>query len=75
MALAQIHLKIEGMTCGHCERAVKEVIQSLDGISFVRIDRNSGTGEMLINDALVSPVQVIEAVDNTGIYRASLIPG
>lgn len=74
MALVQIHLKIEGMTCGHCERAVKDVIQSLDGISFIHIDRNTGTGEMLINDALVSPVQVIEAIDNTGIYRASLVP-
>lgn len=73
MALAEIHLKIDGMTCGHCERAVKEVIQSLDGISSVQIDRNSGTGVVVINDALVSPMQLIEAVDNTGIYRASVL--
>jgi copper chaperone len=30
---------VTGMTCGHCEMAVKRAIQQLDGGAQVRIDR------------------------------------
>jgi copper chaperone len=30
---------VQGMTCGHCERAVQTAIQSLDPQAEVRIDR------------------------------------
>lgn len=30
---------VQGMTCGHCERAVQTAIQSLDPQAQVRIDR------------------------------------
>ncbi len=31
--------KVEGMTCGHCERAVQEAVQQLDPQASVKIDR------------------------------------
>jgi len=31
--------KVQGMTCGHCERAVTEAVQQLDPQASVKIDR------------------------------------
>ncbi len=32
-------LQVQGMTCGHCERAVQTAIKTLDPQAEVRIDR------------------------------------
>ncbi|MBF6631635.1 MAG: heavy-metal-associated domain-containing protein [Comamonas sp.] len=31
--------KVEGMTCGHCERAVEQALQTVDAQAQVSIDR------------------------------------
>ena len=36
-------LQVQGMTCGHCERAVTQAVQTVDPSAQVRIDRASGT--------------------------------
>ena len=35
----QYQFEVQGMTCGHCERAVTNAIQELDPQAQVRIDR------------------------------------
>ena len=35
----QLSLTVQGMTCGHCERAVQSAIKTLDPQAEVRIDR------------------------------------
>ena len=35
----QYTLQVEGMTCGHCERAVQAAINTLDPQAEVKIDR------------------------------------
>ena len=35
----QQQFTVTGMTCGHCEMAVKRAIQQLDGSAHVKIDR------------------------------------
>ncbi|MDQ1260728.1 MAG: copper chaperone [Pseudomonadota bacterium] len=35
----QHQFEVQGMTCGHCERAVTSAIQQLDPQAQVRIDR------------------------------------
>lgn len=34
--------QVTGMTCGHCEMAVKKAITRLDPEAKVEVDRNSG---------------------------------
>lgn len=34
--------QVQGMTCGHCEMAVKKAIAGLDPEAKVEIDRNTG---------------------------------
>ena len=37
---------VQGMTCGHCEMAVKKAILRLEPEAFINIDRNSGKVEV-----------------------------
>lgn len=33
---------VQGMTCGHCERAVTQAVKTVDPAAEVRIDRATG---------------------------------
>jgi copper chaperone len=37
---------VQGMTCGHCEKAVTQAVQSVDPQAQVTIDRPSGKVEV-----------------------------
>lgn len=37
---------VQGMTCGHCEKAVTRAIQALDPAAQVRIDRSQNLVEV-----------------------------
>lgn len=37
---------VTGMTCGHCERAVKSAVRQLDPAAEVRIDRSANRVEI-----------------------------
>jgi copper chaperone len=37
------HFNVQGMTCGHCERAVTQAIHRMDPHAHVTIDRAAGT--------------------------------
>ncbi|WP_375262681.1 heavy-metal-associated domain-containing protein [Palleronia sp.] len=34
--------EVEGMTCGHCERAVTRAVHSVDPAAKVTVDRSAG---------------------------------
>ena len=42
MATTTTTFQVQGMTCGHCERAVTQAVQQIDPDAQVRIDRASG---------------------------------
>lgn len=37
---------VQGMTCGHCERAVTQAVKTLDPQAEVKIDRAAGKVEV-----------------------------
>lgn len=43
--------QVQGMTCGHCEIAVKKAIAHLDPDAKVEIDRNTGKVDVHSNKA------------------------
>lgn len=52
-------LKVDGMTCAHCERAVQNALEAVPGVTAVHVDRGQGkasvTGDADLQ-ALVSAV-------------------
>ena len=37
------NFQVQGMTCGHCERAVTQAVQRVDPAAEVKINRPAGT--------------------------------
>jgi copper chaperone len=40
------NFNVQGMTCGHCERAVTQAVKQVDPQAEVKIDRASGKVEV-----------------------------
>lgn len=68
MANYKTQLNVEGMTCEHCERAVKGALERVPGVHRAEVDL--GAGSATVEGA--ADVQVmLQAVEAEG-YRASL---
>lgn len=59
-------LKVEGMTCGHCEMSVQEALDELDGVRAARADRNTGDVEVTYEEGRVTDEQFRQAVGEAG---------
>lgn len=66
--MAKIELNVEGMTCGHCQKAVKDALEGVNGVKSATVDLESGRA---VVDADTNIQVLISAVEDEG-YRASL---
>ena len=48
--MSELTLKIEGMSCGSCSKAITARLSKFDFTSDVNIDHKEGTGTMNLND-------------------------
>lgn len=61
----QTTLDVRGMTCGHCEKAVKEALEQLEGLQGMEV--NIGTGKVVTyDDAQVTVKDMREAIEEQG---------
>lgn len=62
---------VTGMSCGHCENAVKEEVANLPGVTNIEVSADKGllTFEHDATAGELSDQQVIDAVDEAG-YEA-----
>ena len=60
--------RVQGMTCGHCVRAVTEAIRNHDPAADVKVDLSSA--RVQVNSSL-SAQRIIELIGEEG-YQASL---
>ena len=56
--------KVEGMTCGHCVKAVTEEVTKVPGVDSVTVDLESGTLDVTGGD--LDDAAVAAAVDEAG---------
>ena len=57
-------IKVDGMSCGHCEASVKERLMEIEGIDQVQV--NLETKEVKIKGEKISDKEVEEAIDEIG---------
>jgi copper chaperone len=66
-----IRLKITGMTCGHCERAVRSALESVEGVTrVVEVDRDKGSASV---EGSAEIAVLVAAVREEG-YEAEAAP-
>jgi copper chaperone len=67
--MATATLKITGMTCGHCQRAVTDALESRDGVARADVDLTAGRAQVEYDEARVTPRELEAAVAEEG-YEA-----
>lgn len=65
-----LQLKVTGMSCGHCEKAVETVVADVPGVE--RVVSVSHTDEQVIVDGEPDPKAVAEAIQSEG-YEAQVV--
>ncbi len=60
---------VTGMTCGHCERSIREEVNQIPGVEDIRVSFQ--TGKLVVSSATsVDDAAVLAAVDEAG-YSAA----
>jgi copper chaperone len=62
-------LRVSGMTCQHCVRAVTQALESQDGVASADVDLQAGSARVEYDEGLVTPVELANAVAEEG-YEA-----
>ena len=63
---SQIHLKVEGMTCGGCEKTIEGNLLQLDGVSEVKACHKKQTVDLKMDTNEVSKDQIITKIKDIG---------
>jgi copper chaperone CopZ len=63
-------IRIEGMHCHKCERAIQKALVALDGVHEVEVDFASGQASVLFDRERAGVKQLMDAVNQAG-YRAT----
>lgn len=72
-ALKVATLHIEGMTCGACATAVKQVLKKVDGVKQAQVSYNEKKGVVTYDPAKVSPERIAHAVrEKLPAYKATV---
>jgi copper chaperone len=66
-----IELKISGMTCQHCVGAVTRALESVPGVTGVRVELAGGLARV---EGEANPEALVQAVADAG-YKAEQSPG
>lgn len=59
-------LNVEGMSCSHCEKAIKEAVSELNGVSDVEVSLKDKTVTVKYDSDLVSEGSLKEAIEDAG---------
>jgi copper chaperone CopZ len=69
--MANIKLRVTGMTCGHCQAKVERALKGTAGVYSAIVDLHVGEAEVDFEDDAATPAQIIAAVEHAG-YGAKL---
>jgi copper chaperone len=64
--MAKTVIKVEGMSCEHCVKAVHGALTALPGVSDAAVDLDAGTATVEYDDALVGIAEFTEAIEEEG---------
>lgn len=59
-------LTVQGMTCGHCEKAVKSAVSGLAGVANVSVDLDEKLVSITFNEDETNVVEIKEVIEDQG---------
>ncbi|MEH7095008.1 copper chaperone CopZ [Neobacillus vireti] len=64
--MEKVTLNVQGMSCGHCVKAVEGSVGTLNGVSSVKVDLKSAKVDVEYNSQEVSLEKIKETIDDQG---------
>lgn len=64
--MQNVTLNVQGMSCGHCVKAVESSVNELNGIESVNVNLEDAKVTVAFDDAQVSVAQIKETIEDQG---------
>lgn len=64
--MENIVLRVEGMSCSHCENRVKKAVGNLTGVKSVAVSLGDKTVSVELDTTLLDPIKVRETIEHEG---------
>jgi copper chaperone len=64
--MEKVSLKVQGMSCGHCVKAVEGSVGALSGVNSVKVDLKASTVDVEYNQQDVTIEKIKETIDDQG---------
>ena len=61
-----VTLKVDGMSCGHCEKAVKGALGNVKGVEDVQVDLAAKTVKVKYDEENITIPQLAEVIEDQG---------
>ncbi|MGB7291717.1 MAG: mercury(II) reductase [Thermodesulfobacteriota bacterium] len=65
-------LKIDGMTCSHCDNSVEANLKTINGVAEAKSDHKKGKAEVKYFEGKTGVQEIIDTFNKLGHYKASL---
>lgn len=67
----KVNIKIEGMTCGHCQKSVNKLIIAVEGVNACDVSLEKGEAVVEFDGSKTSKEAIVKAVNDSEIYKAN----
>ena len=64
--MKQITLKVQGMTCQHCVKAIEKSVGKLSGVAEVAVNLANGQVDVHMDERQVVEAELRAAIENAG---------
>lgn len=64
--MQKVTLNVQGMSCGHCVKAVEGSVGQLEGVNEVKVNLDAAQVEITFNESQVSVDTIKETIDDQG---------
>lgn len=61
-----VTLKVEGMSCGHCVKAIESSVTQISGVDNVQVHLENGTVDVEFNKDVVEIEQITNTIEEQG---------
>lgn len=62
----QVSLKVEGMSCGHCVKAIENSVTAISGVDNVQVHLDKGIVNVEFNKDVVEVEQITNTIEEQG---------
>ncbi|KGR78229.1 copper chaperone CopZ [Ureibacillus manganicus] len=64
--MENVTLNVQGMSCGHCVKAIEGSVGTLEGVNEVKVNLEAAQVEVSFNESQVSVDKIKETIDDQG---------